>query len=268
MRDEHRKTAPSDQRSETADARLVRRQRDLAVALNGTTDLREALHRCLGVAIEVSGMDSGGVYLRDPARGVWTLEASVGLDHAFIEAVAECAPPRWRSDALGRGDLVHVEQGAAPPDLAAAMKAEGLLVVAAVPVRHAGQVMASVNVASHSSPRIAEAERAALESTAAQVGAAIARIRDETEREAAVRRVVARASALAELRGELEAVRVLVGAFCGVTARPLRAARAARVALIDALLERAIASCGALEGAPEGPPAFAFGEIADEAAPR
>ena len=54
-------------------------QRDLAVALGAAVDIDKALHLCLETAIEVAGMDCGGIYLFDGMSDSLDLVCHKGL---------------------------------------------------------------------------------------------------------------------------------------------------------------------------------------------
>jgi hypothetical protein len=49
--------------------KLLRLQRDLAIALNSITDLDEALGLILDAALKVDGIDGGAVYIVDESTG-------------------------------------------------------------------------------------------------------------------------------------------------------------------------------------------------------
>ena len=49
--------------------KLLRLQRDLAIALNSISDLNEALGLILDAALEVDGIDGGAVYIMDESTG-------------------------------------------------------------------------------------------------------------------------------------------------------------------------------------------------------
>jgi len=52
--------------------KLMRLQRDLAMALSSVPDLKTGLTECLETAIKMAGMDRGGIYLlKDKNRGPW-----------------------------------------------------------------------------------------------------------------------------------------------------------------------------------------------------
>jgi len=167
--------------------RLV--QRDLAMALNATTDLQTALVHSLAAALEVEGADCGGIYLVDPATGDLVLAHHQGVSAAFVDAYShfEAQSPPARTLLTGK-PIFHsdVENMLV---LDGIRRAEGLLAVAVLPVEHEGQVIAHLAVASHTQADLPAASRQALETIAAQIGEAMARIRLTSELRESQRRL-------------------------------------------------------------------------------
>src|SRR5206468_8310580 len=58
---------------------LVQAERDMGMALSSTSDLHFALVRLLEIAMQLEGIDCGGVYLMNPETGELHLEAHRGL---------------------------------------------------------------------------------------------------------------------------------------------------------------------------------------------
>ncbi len=66
--------------------RLLRVQRDLALGLSEAKDLQEMLRLCLRAALDTSGMELGGIYLRDDRDGSLQLSYHQGLSDDFARA--------------------------------------------------------------------------------------------------------------------------------------------------------------------------------------
>jgi hypothetical protein len=64
---------------------IIRLQRDLALTLSGKMGLQETLRLCVETAITISGLDSGGVYVVDPASGDLDLAYHQGLSPEFVQ---------------------------------------------------------------------------------------------------------------------------------------------------------------------------------------
>lgn len=160
---------------------IVRLQRDLALSLSGKVGLHESLRLCLKTAITISGLDSGGVYLVDPASGNLDLVYHQGLSLEFVQRVAH-----YEADDLNtyiimavRPVYAHIQD--LPGILDEEGMKEGLRSATIIPVIHQDRVIASINVASHQFEEVPATARAALETLAAQVGSAIARVQAEED---------------------------------------------------------------------------------------
>ena len=159
-------------------------QRNLGLALSATTSLDEALRVCLETAMNVSGMDCGGVYSIDEESGALDLKFQAGLSEEFVNAVL-----RYDRDSINARLVI---EGAKPvyshyPKLNVPMNdvklREGLLSLAVIPVCYEKRVIACLNIASHEFVEVPASARNALEAIAAQVSSAIARIKAEEEQE-------------------------------------------------------------------------------------
>jgi PAS domain S-box-containing protein len=158
---------------------LARAQRDLAAALSATVDLDQALRLCTRVAIDVSGMDSGGVYLVDPLSGALDLAFSQGLSAGLIEGIAHLDPSLPLAGLIRAGSpmFAHGEELGLP--VANAGPADRLRSTAILPVRNEGQVIACLTVSSHARDEIPIAAQEALQAIAAQLASILSRLRAE-----------------------------------------------------------------------------------------
>ena len=133
----------------------------------------------MDAAFGVSGMDSGGVYLMDETSGSLDFACHRGLSEAFVRAVShyESDSPRAQLVAKGMPIYGRVDSGIAglPPPV----PDDGVRAIAVLPIRHAGRVIGCLNVASHTLEEVPIQARDALETIAAQIGGAIARLRAE-----------------------------------------------------------------------------------------
>jgi len=157
----------------------VRMQRDLAAALGATTRLDEALKLCLKAAITAGQTDSGGIYLIDPATGAVDIAYHEGLSSEFVKLVSHYEPDAPYVRLVMEGKFCYVPVKEFDPAMAEPMIREGLRSLAVVPIRHEGQIIACLNVASHILEDIPAKARVPLETIAAQIGSIIARIQTE-----------------------------------------------------------------------------------------
>ena len=158
---------------------LLQAERDVAVALSSTSDLHFALERLLDVAVQLDGIDCGGVYLADPETGELNLQAHRGLSGSFAGRIA-----RYHSDAAEArlaksGQSLYMREDQIPRSLEVLWGSEGLRALAVVPVRHKGVVLGMLNLASYRYDEIFPRTRIGIELIASQAAGAIARIQAE-----------------------------------------------------------------------------------------
>jgi PAS domain S-box-containing protein len=158
---------------------LLRIQYDLALALGATSDLKEAMDRLLDAAFRIEGIDCGGVYLVDVDSGGVDLITHKGFSDPFVEKVSHFGAETPQARLVTAGKPVYWRY---PSEIHAAdyYSGEGLRGVVAIPVRYKGQVVATLNLASHTHDEIPVAAREALEAIAAQIGGIVARVKAET----------------------------------------------------------------------------------------
>lgn len=154
-------------------------QLKLGLALQATSHLREALDLCLASAIEIAGMDAGGIYLVDSADGSLELAVSSGLGGEFVRLGSHYTPDSENARIVMAGNPLYMPDRITGIIDTAAMEKEGLLAIGIIPIASGGQVIASLNVTSRTRDEIPVPERVALETISSQIGAAILRIRSE-----------------------------------------------------------------------------------------
>ncbi len=158
---------------------IIRLQRDLALTLSGKMELLEALRLCVETSISISGLDSGAVYVVDPASGDLDLAYHQGLSPEFTRQTAYYEAEGLNAYLIMAGRPVYARLEDLPGLMDADDLQEGLRSVAIIPVIHQDRVIASINVASHQHEEVPATARAALETLAAQVASAIARVQAE-----------------------------------------------------------------------------------------
>jgi signal transduction histidine kinase/ActR/RegA family two-component response regulator len=159
---------------------LARVQRDLGLSLSMATDIVEASRLALEAAMQVSGMDSGGVYLVDQANGGLRLAHATGLSMAFTDRASYYGPDSDPAQLTRRGTPFYASHHALDkiPDLVESN--EQLRAAAIIPIRHGEQVVACLNMGSHSFENIPGFAQTALEAVANQIGAVVARMQADT----------------------------------------------------------------------------------------
>jgi PAS domain S-box-containing protein len=156
--------------------RVLEIQRDLGIKLSQTEDLNEALQSCLEAAIEISGLDSGGIYLVDPRTGDLNLVYSIGLSDIFLAGVSyfEASSPLAQLVMAGKPLYLHNDELALPAD--GIIRSEGLKITAVIPVYRGNRVIACLNIASHSVQNVTLSYRNAIETIASRIGGAADRM--------------------------------------------------------------------------------------------
>ncbi|MDH7479821.1 MAG: PAS domain S-box protein, partial [Syntrophomonadaceae bacterium] len=182
---------PSQQRSQlekavperTAEVESISRQleieRELALALGAAPSREEALPLCLEAAIRASGLDCGGIYLTD-GTGRLRLAVATGLSEGFVRGASYYDAGSYRTQFAMQGQPAYVDYDSlsrAEKRLRRDIQSEGIKSAALIPIRHKGEVVALLNVASRSKREIPPATRKVLETIGAQIG----RLRTEEE---------------------------------------------------------------------------------------
>ena len=155
----------------------LRIQHDLAVSLSATSDLMEALNHILRTAFQIEGVDSGGVYLVNRVTGELDLVTHQGLSPRFVEMVSHYSADEPRTHLVMEGTPIYqrVSKFPSPNDL----QNEGLCSLAVIPIQYESQVVAILNLASHTHDEIPASARNTMETLAVQIGSVIARVMAE-----------------------------------------------------------------------------------------
>lgn len=158
---------------------LLSAQFRLSMALSNVMNIEEGLRVSLEAAIEVSGMDCGGIYLTGDASTSLTLASHEGLSEQFIARASHFSADTPEARLVNEGKAIYDHYDRLDLPKGAGEKAEGLRAIAIAPIRYEGKIVGCVNVASHTMDVISEAARRALESVANQIGSCVARLRAE-----------------------------------------------------------------------------------------
>ena len=168
---------------------LLRAQRALGVKLASTSELQAALEALLEIALEVGGIDCGGVYLVDEASGGCNLVAHRGVSAAFVSAIAHFDADSPQVRLMRLGQAVYNSHASLAGKLEfAPQREEGLRTDALIPLADQGNLVGAVVLASHTADDIPATKRVALEAIAAQAAGAVIRIRAEHSRRASEER--------------------------------------------------------------------------------
>lgn len=154
-------------------------ERDLALQLLSLDEPREIARACLEAAIAVSGLECGGIHLADPASRGLCLANYRGVSQEAVASVAAYSLDAEQRQVLRNGEpLVVTRSEMEQAGLLSAVR-EGLVSIVFVPVQREGRVVACLTLASRTTDSISPHVIVGLESVAAQMEAAIARVRSE-----------------------------------------------------------------------------------------
>jgi PAS domain S-box-containing protein len=156
----------------------------LSAALAGTSRLKEGLRLCLDAAMEVSGLDCGGIFLVDPGSRSLRLEVHHGVSKAFVRSQKTIGARSPFFAAAMRAKPIFGHGGVSIPKYGVSEtspeRRENLKATAAIPILARKRVVACLNLASHTKDEIPPASRRALEAVASQIGLSLLRLRAMT----------------------------------------------------------------------------------------
>ncbi|MEJ2663919.1 MAG: GAF domain-containing protein, partial [Spirochaetia bacterium] len=159
----------------------IRAQHDLALALNATTNLTEGLQLCLKTALEVSGMDCGGIYLVNETVHTLELLTHKGLGPGFIRSASLYSGDSAQYKLVMKGLPIYCTYRELNVPKNRVRTREGLRSFALIPMRFEKRIICCLNLASHTADEIDKSTRDVLETITAQVAGAIARLKAETD---------------------------------------------------------------------------------------
>ena len=157
--------------------RLVRVQRDLAIRLSGIADIADVLEASLRAILEITDLDSGGIYLVDENTGGLDLLCHAGLSDAFIEKASHYDADSVKARMVSAGEPFYIDRNKRELPRDDPPIEEGLRAFGAIPIKSEGRVVGSVNVASHIFDDISQQSRDTIEILAGQLGQSLMRAR-------------------------------------------------------------------------------------------
>ncbi len=152
----------------------------LLLALGATSNIEDALELCLTIALDVIGMDCGGVYLRDD-WGNYRLACVKGLSPEFVKNNRFYHIESARIKLLSRGSPLFWEYKEINAESVDDILQEGIHSAAVIPIMYKGQMISILNFASRTQDVILPACRRELEALAPHIANVLARIRAEAQ---------------------------------------------------------------------------------------
>ncbi|MPN02060.1 hypothetical protein SDC9_149273 [bioreactor metagenome] len=155
-------------------------QRELGIALNSTWNLQSMLNLVLDACLRVKEIDAGGIYLKDELLDQINLVAYRGLSPEFVKKIYAYRADSPEAKQVWTEKPVYKLSFFAE-EMADLLRKEKITAIAVIPMKHRGEVIGSLNFASHTVDRIPQNIRNFLESIALQVVNHIAPIRIEAD---------------------------------------------------------------------------------------
>ena len=160
--------------------KLLQSELDLALKLSASQTFEETMQHCLKTAMEISGMDSGAVYLLDENEKTLKLFQSEGTSDTLDRELATFTQETPEYQIMTSGKAVYSDQNPVFREwVTNTLKNEGLKCFAVLPVFSKNRPVATFNIGSHTLDHVPEFARKALETVVSHVGAAIMQARHE-----------------------------------------------------------------------------------------
>lgn len=161
--------------------KLLRLQRDLAVALSSVSDLKLALGLILNSALQIDGLDGGCVYIVNESNGELDLLLHKGLSDYFIERCSYYNGDSSRARIIKSDEMIYWDYTDIFRCSCSDLYEEGIRSLAVLPIKCKSKVIAILNLASHNYCQIPLSVRDTLEALVEDIGGVIARIKGEEE---------------------------------------------------------------------------------------
>lgn len=158
---------------------ILRFQRDLAVTLAKTDTIREAVNKVFDEFLEFEEFDCAGFYLVDRETGDLDMILHRGLPKGFVEKVSHFDGDSPYTKVVMEGKPLYQKTSDFPPIIREDLESDGILAAVAIPIQYKGEVVADLNLASHSHHEVSALTRDTLELVCAHIGEAIVRVRTE-----------------------------------------------------------------------------------------
>jgi len=157
---------------------LIIAQRDLGLALGTVSKLPNALTLCLDVAMQVTELELGAIFLAEEHTGYYMLAVSKGLSEELQMEYLSINPDSLVARLINEGTPAYLEHGNLGEG-SEMQQTRGLRCVGMIPILHEGKVIAGLCVASYKYDSITRPMRTALEAFGAQAGNVIQHLRAE-----------------------------------------------------------------------------------------
>ncbi len=160
---------------------FIKAELDLAITLNSSSSVEETLRTCLQAALSASGLDCGGIYLVNKNEAKITLCIHEGLPQSFIIHSSSYNFDSENARLILKGKPIYHKFNELLMEHHEELLTEQLKAIAIIPISYRGEVIACLNVASHTLSQVPKLARQGLETITSHIGAAIMQARQEEE---------------------------------------------------------------------------------------
>mgnify|MGYP006276538145 CR=1 FL=1 len=161
--------------------KVIQAELDLAIRLSSASCFKETLAAILTTALELSGMDSGGIYMIDEERTALSLAYQQGLSPDFIAITQHYPIDSENGRLVLKGEPIYSSYSVLDLPDKSPGRIEKLETIAILPVSHRGEVVACLNLASRRYSSFPGIARKGLETIVAHIGDAIMHARHEQQ---------------------------------------------------------------------------------------
>jgi PAS domain S-box-containing protein len=160
---------------------LMQVQRDFGIFLAATNDLTATAEMLTDFVTRIEGVDCAALFLPDPKTDELKLTFSKGCATDLAGKSWQRTANSLRKSNHEAGEARYWRSKEFPRHMAEEAAEEGLLAFGAIPIHHAGKVVAVLTLGSHQIENLPGNSRLLAEALATQTGGALARIRAEAE---------------------------------------------------------------------------------------
>ena len=155
---------------------ILETQHSLCNYLAKTDNLEEGLKYCLRACLQVSGMESGGIYLFNNDDDSLKLIVWEGLKEEFVNSIKLHDNESRNVDYVKQGKPIYTLAKQLDSIFNESQKKEGLKTLATIPLFENKIIIGCLNIASHKKENFHHTTKLAIETIASQAGNIIARL--------------------------------------------------------------------------------------------
>jgi PAS domain S-box-containing protein len=152
---------------------------NLAIELCRITNIDEAMEKILESALQIEGVDSGGIYLIDSETGTIELIHHIGLSEEFVNHTSQFEKGSPQSKLIHAGNPIYTSYDKLLEIMDGVREREGLSAIGVIPIISDEFAIGAMNVASHEWKSIPVSSRRTLEALASHIGPVIVRVKAE-----------------------------------------------------------------------------------------